>query len=195
MVYIDENIANLTDEALEAALEALPEWRRVQAMRYKHKRGQAECALSYLLLCKGLREMGIEVQPTFEYGANGKPTLKELPGVHFNISHCKAAVTCSISDKPVGVDIETLGRYSERLAQYTMNEAELAEINAADDRDVAFTRLWTMKEATMKLTGEGISTNVRNVLEHSSNIIIYKTTVNVERGYVVTVAEWADKTL
>lgn len=192
MLYLDENLAQINEERLKSALEALPEWRRLQALRYKHRRGQAECALSYLLLCKGLREMGIDLQPTFVYGENGKPSLKELPNVHFNLSHCKEAVACVISDKPIGVDIEALGRYSERLARYTMNERELEEINQAEDRDVAFTRLWTMKEAAMKLTGEGIGTNVRNVLEHSYNIIIYKTTISTERGYVVTVAEWAD---
>lgn len=192
MLYLDENLAQINEERLKSALEALPEWRRLQALRYKHQRGQAECALSYLLLCKGLREMGIDMQPTFVYGENGKPSLKELPNVHFNLSHCKEAVACVISDKPIGVDIEALGRYSERLARYTMNEREFEEINQAEDRDVAFTRLWTMKEAAMKLTGEGIGTNVRNVLEHSYNIIIYKTTISTERGYVVTVAEWAD---
>lgn len=192
MLYLDENLAQISAESLKSAIDALPEWRRLQALRHKHRRGQAECALSYLLLCKGLREMGLELQPTFVYGENGKPSLKELPHVHFNLSHCKEAVACAISDKPIGVDIETLGRYSERLAQYTMNEKELEEINQAEDRDVAFTRLWTMKEATMKLTGEGIGTNVRNVLEHSSNIIIYRTTINTERGYVVTVAEWSN---
>lgn len=192
MVYIEESITQISENALKEALDALPDWRRAQALRHKHQQGQAECALSYLLLCKGLREKGITAQPTFEYGENGKPTLKEFPEIHFNISHCKAGVACAISECAVGVDIEVLGRYSERLAQYTMNAKELEEISNAPDRDVAFTRLWTMKEATMKLIGEGIGTNVRNVLEHSSNIIIYKTTVNKERGYVVTVAEWSN---
>lgn len=193
MLYIDESIANLNAEALDAALAALPAWRRAQALRYKHQRGQAECALSYLLLCRALRERDIEVQPTFDYGENGKPRLLELPDVHFNLSHCKTAVVCTVSEEPVGVDVETLGRYSERLARYTMNEKELAEIARSSDHDLAFTRLWTMKEATMKLTGEGISTNVRDVLAAHSYNIIYRSRVNVERGYVVTEAEFASE--
>lgn len=193
MLYIDESIANLSAEALDAALAALPAWRRAQALRYKHQRGQAECALSYLLLCRALRERGIEVQPTFDYGDNGKPRLRELPDVHFNLSHCKTAVVCAVSEEPVGVDVETLGRYNERLARYTMNEKELKEIESSSDRDLTFTRLWTMKEATMKLTGEGISTNVRDVLAAHSYNIIYRSRVNVERGYVVTEAEFASE--
>lgn len=190
MIYINDSIANITEKELEDAIMRLPEWRKAQTMRFKHLQGQKECALSYLLLCKALEDLDISNQPTFIYGENGKPTLKEYPDVHFNMSHCKVAVACAISDKPVGIDIEVLGRYNERLARYTMNEEELQEIDCAENRDIAFTRLWTMKEATMKLTGEGISTNVRSVLHHSYNIIIYKTFVNVERGYVATVAEW-----
>lgn len=192
MLYIDEKIANMSAEALEAALCALPAWRRAQALRYKHARGQAECAFSYLLLCRALRERGIEVQPTFDYGENGKPSLRELPDVHFNLSHCKAAVACAVSDRPVGVDIEMLGRFSERLARYTMNEKELEEIESSPDADRTFTRLWTMKEATMKLTGEGIGTNVRDVLAAHSYNIIYRSRVDVEHGYVVTEAEYAN---
>lgn len=191
MIYLEENLSKYSEKALEELLEGLPEWRRAQALRYKHSRGRLECALTYALLCRGLQEMGYDLQPTFEYGSNGKPTLRELPEVHFNLSHCKHAMVCALSEHPVGVDIEALGRYSERLAKYTMNEEELEEIASAENKDVAFTRLWTMKEAAMKLTGEGISTNVRNVLADSSNII-YNTRVHVEKGYVITVAEYAE---
>ena len=192
MIYLEDNLSKYSGNALEELINELPEWRRVQAMRFKHERGRLECALSYALLCQGLKEMGYDLQPTFIYGDNGKPSLKELPELHFNLSHCKRAVVCAVSDHPVGIDAEVLGRYSERLAQYTMNEDELAEIAAAKDKDVAFTRLWTMKEAAMKLTGEGIGTNVRNVLDRSSNII-YRTRVCVEKGYVVTLAEHAEE--
>lgn len=190
MIYLEENLSKYSEKALEELLMRLPEWRRAQALRFKHMQGQLECALSYALLCRGLRELGYEVQPTFEYGENGKPTLLELPDLHFNLSHCKHSVVCALAEHPVGVDVEALGRYSESLAQYTMNAEELAEIAAAENKDVAFTILWTKKEAAMKLTGEGIGTNVRHTLNHSSNII-YNTRVNIEGGYVVTIAEYA----
>lgn len=190
MFYINDKIENIDDNLLEKAIEALPAWRRAQTMRFKHRRGRIESAFSYLLLCDALRERGIVVPPTFIYGKEGKegkPSLKEHPELFFNLSHCKHAVACALADHPVGIDIEALGRYTDSLARYTMNEDELTEIAKAENQDIAFTRLWTMKEATMKLTGEGIGTNVRDVLSHTSNII-YNTRVNIERGYVVTLA-------
>lgn len=193
MIYINDKIEEISEKTLQEAINALPEWRKEQTMRFKHQRGRIECAFSYLLLCDALRERGILEPPTFIYGKegqDGKPSLAEHPNLFFNLSHCKHAVACALADHPVGIDIEAMGRYSERLAKYTMNEEECAEIEEAEDKDVAFTRLWTMKEATMKLTGEGIGTNVREVLKHSSNII-YKTQVNLEKGYVVTLATFA----
>lgn len=191
MIYVNDNIEKISEKELEEAIKGLPEWRKAQTLRFKHHRGRVECAFSYILLCEALRERGITEPPTFVYGREGqegKPSLAEHPEIHFNLSHCKHAVVCAVSERPVGVDVEALGRYSERLARYTMNEDEQAEIAAAEDKDVAFTRLWTMKEATAKLTGEGIGTNVREVLRNSYNIIT-RTRVNIEKGYVVTVAK------
>lgn len=195
MIYINDEIGDISEKALEEALQMLPEWRKVQALQFKHHVGRVESTFSYLLLCEALRERGILEPPTFVYGKEGqegKPSMKEHPELFFNLSHCKLAVVCAVAEHAVGVDVEALGRYSERLAAYTMNEKELAEIAAAADRDVAFTRLWTMKEATMKLTGEGIGTNVRDVLATHSYNIIYNTRVNKEKGYVVTMAEFVE---
>lgn len=195
MIYINDEIENISEKELDEALNMLPEWRKRQTLRLKHHKGRVESVFSYLLLCEALRERGIMEAPTFVYGKEkneGKPSLLEHPELFFNLSHCKHGVACAVSEHPVGVDIEVLGRYKERLALYTMNEKELAEIAAAEDKDTAFTRLWTMKEATMKLTGEGIGTNVRDVLTTHSSNIIYNTRVNQEKGYVVTLAEYRE---
>lgn len=189
MIQINDSLLNYTDKDVEKALEELPEWRKEQTMRFKHLSQRRECAFSYLLLCEILHERGFEMKPSFIYGENGKPALKELPFLHFNLSHCKVAVACALAEEEVGVDIECLGRYSERLARYTMNEEELTRIQQSADPDVEFTRLWTMKEATAKLTGEGISTNMREILRHSYNII-YRSIVEKEKGYVATLAQW-----
>lgn len=189
MIYVNDKIQEVSEDALNELITTLPSWRREQVLRFNHLDGRREGTLAYLLLCEALRkEFGIEEMPTFVYDANGKPHLKEFPKIHFNLSHCRKAVACAVNLQPVGIDIETLGRYKESLARYTMNKDELDEIQKAESPDLAFTRLWTMKEATQKLSGEGISTNVRQVL-HSSNII-YNTREDLEIGYVVTLAQY-----
>ena len=65
-----------------------------------------------------------------------------------------------------------------------MNEQELQTINAAERPEVAFTRLWTMKEAVVKWRGSGIVNNLKDVLNGVTGIL---TTVNERRGYVFSV--------
>jgi 4'-phosphopantetheinyl transferase len=171
---------------LEAALGEISAQRREQALRFKHEQGQRLCVLAYLLLKKGLRETyGITENPVFEYNEHGKPSIVGHPDIYFNLSHCKEAAVCVISDHPVGVDVESIREYKESLVRYTMNDAEIREIESSDNPASAFIRLWTKKEATMKRVGTGISNDMKNVIDTTT----YQYTT-VDRGqYIYTVCE------
>jgi 4'-phosphopantetheinyl transferase len=170
---------------LAAALEEISEQRREQALKFKFELGQRLCVLAYLLLKKGLCEAyGITENPVFEYNEHGKPSIVGHPEIFFNLSHCKEAVICVLSDKPVGVDIESIREYKENLVHYTMNDDEIREIETAGHPDVAFIRLWTMKEATLKLVGTGISNDMKSVLDGTK-----KYTTVVRQRYIYTVCE------
>lgn len=186
MVYIDEHI---DDFDLPTALADISTQRREQALRFKHERGQRTCVLAYLLLKKALREeYGITDNPLFEYGKHGKPCIVGHPDIHFNLSHCHEAVACVVSRQPVGIDVESISRYKEALVRHTMNDHEQTQIFAAARPDVAFTRLWTMKEARLKLTGEGITTDLKTALNDYAN---WKFTVvgRFEQNYIYTLCE------
>ena len=159
MVYLNDDIEHFD---WQAALPLLSEQRRKQCLAFKHEQGRKTCAAAYLLLCEALRkEYGIEEPPVFEYGEHGKPVLAGFPHIHFNLSHCQLAAICVVSDKPVGVDIETIHPYNESLVRYTMNDDEVQRINGSG---LEFTKLWTQKEAVVKLSGRGITTDLKTVL-------------------------------
>lgn len=186
MVYIDEHI---DDFDLQAALAELSEQRRQQALRFRFEHGQRTCALAYLLLRRALREeFGIDEQPLFDYGEHGKPVLVGHPDIHFNLSHCREAVACVVSRHPVGIDVESVSHYKESVARYTMNDEELAMIEAAERPEAAFIRLWTMKEARLKLTGEGITDDLKTALADSSRYR-FTTTERLTQNYIYTVCE------
>ena len=64
------------------------------------------CCAAYLLLRYGLfREYGERTAPIFEYEKREKPYITNISGAHFNISHCKNAVACILSDENTAVDI------------------------------------------------------------------------------------------
>ena len=182
MLYVNDH---LQDFDLALALQQLSGQRREQALKYRYEMGQRTCAAAYLLLCRGLREeYGITELPIFEYGEHGKPTILGHPEIHFNLSHCREAAVCIISDHPVGVDVESVRPLKDSLAEYTMNDAELDEIRQAANPALQFTRFWTMKEALLKLTGEGINNHLKNVLHRSD--VIFETTVAPDIRYVIT---------
>ena len=168
MIYLNDDIAGFD---FDGALPLLSEQRREQALKFKYELGRKTCAMAYLLLCEGLRkEYGITERPVFEYGEHGKPSIIGHPDIHFNLSHCREAVICAVSDRPVGIDIESIREFKDSLVHYTMNEQEVAQIEQAERPNVEFIRLWTMKEARLKLSGRGITDNMKHVLDGSEQI-------------------------
>ena len=175
------------DFDLDAALGEISEQRRQQALKFRHEQGRRTSVLAYLLLKQALREgYGITANPLFEYGENGKPAIIGQPEIHFSLSHCRDAVACAVGSRPVGIDVESIREYKEPLARYTMNDDELGQIVAAPRPEVAFIRLWTMKEAALKQIGTGISNELKTVLTDHADL---KFTTHVRPQYVYTVCE------
>ena len=144
--------------------------RREQAMRYKHTLGQFCCLKSWLMLKELLGQVGFNRidSDEFRYNPNGKPYLEGGP--YFSISHCKAGIAVAVDDKPIGIDIEAIRHADEELIARTMNEAERELVNEGMselERDRAFIRLWTQKEAVVKMQGTGITSfeQVQKILE------------------------------
>jgi 4'-phosphopantetheinyl transferase len=164
MIYINDKIY---DFDLQVALAELSGQRREQALKFKHELGQRTCVAAYLLLCEGLqKEYGIIEKPVFEYGEHGKPSLVGYPHIHFNLSHCREAVICILSDQPVGIDVESIREFKQTLVEYTMNPDEVRQIEQAERPDVEFIKRWTQKEAVLKLSGTGISNDIKQVLHN-----------------------------
>lgn len=185
MLYINDDIYGFD---LDEALLALPEWRRGQALRYRHERDRRLSAAAYRLLCHGLSvEYGMDKAPEFGWHDGGKPFIVGCPEVHFNLSHCPAAALCVVSRCPVGADIEMLREYNCSLARRVLNDDELRQVEESARPDVEFARLWTMKESLLKLTGEGIRRDLKSVL--CGDGVRFTTAVCLNRGYVYTVCE------
>lgn len=162
MILLTEHIYDFN---LDVALKKISKQRREYALRYHREIDQRLSVKAYLLLCSALNQLyGIEQMPIFGYSPKGKPYLRDYPDIHFNISHCEKAILCAVEKQTVGVDIETIKPYNEELARYTMNNNEIEQINRSYRPDIEFARLWTMKEAVLKKSGKGITTNIKDVL-------------------------------
>ena len=94
--------------------------------------------------------------PEIAVAQRGKPYFVDSSW-HFSISHTPNHVFCALSDKPVGLDAEEMDRkVNLRLAEKILSESEKSRYDAAEDKRAALLRLWVLKEAAAKLSGEGL---------------------------------------
>ena len=183
----------LTDEETDALLRIMPNERRARLMRMPKSELRQEPLCAYGILYMALRAMyGWKILPRMHYSKYGKPGFEDFPEVQFNISHTRGAVLVGLHDEPLGVDIERIRPLREALVRHTMNPAEAETILSAPCPEQMFTRLWTRKEAVLKLLGTGITDHLQQVLapERLQGISL-RTIDNPLRGYVLTIATQA----
>ncbi|MBQ9285473.1 MAG: 4'-phosphopantetheinyl transferase superfamily protein [Bacteroidaceae bacterium] len=182
-VYINDHLEALD---LNEAFEQMSAQRRSYLQRFSNERAQRAGAAAYLLLCQGLRELfDIAEPPTFTFGIHGKPGIIGHEDIFFSLSHCREAACCAIATEPVGIDIESIRPFSPALLKRTMNAGEAATVRTANEPQRAFIRLWTQKEAYLKLTGTGLVDELHSVLDEAkASGCVFETTDSPDRRYV-----------
>ncbi len=100
----------------------------------------------------------------FTHGPNGKPAPICPPGIPFvgiNLSHTHGMVAVAMTlDREIGVDVEWIRRAAPlEIMDRFFAPSERATVMAAPPqvRSDLFYDIWTMKEAYMKATGQGLS--------------------------------------
>ena len=117
--------------------------------RTGHEAGRA-------LLAELYRRATGEELPPVAVTSRGKPYFVDSHW-HFSISHTKKHVFCALAKCPVGIDAEELDRKIDlRLADKILSPAERTEYDAAADKRRALLTFWVLKEAAVKLAGEGL---------------------------------------
>ena len=150
--YID--ISNIDENKYNDLFSLLPLSRQERINKInQYKDKLFSLGASYLLI-KGLNELGYK-DIDFKYNENGKPYLVDIP-LFFNLSHSGNLAICVISDQEVGIDIELTNRYKDDLLKMVSTELEYKYINNSDNKELLFTRLWTIKESVMKYLGTGL---------------------------------------
>ena len=123
-------------------------WRRLEG-RSGHKVGRE-------LLAEAYRKKTGESLPAIAIGERGKPYFLDSP-LHFSISHSKNHAFCALSSRPVGIDAEELDRkISPRLAEKILSPGEKLRYDASEDKHLTLLKFWVLKEASVKLTGDGL---------------------------------------
>jgi 4'-phosphopantetheinyl transferase len=95
-------------------------------------------------------------------GEFGKPYLAPgctAGGLQFNLSQTRGFVACAVAYREVGVDVESTDRLTDIDIADTVfapEEALLVKTAPPERQRYLFFRFWTLKEAFIKATGEGL---------------------------------------
>ena len=192
-LLLEPDLSSYSDEAYEADLGRLPPQRYEKAMTYRFVSDRKRCVRAYMLLWEGLsREYGIEAAPVFDFGSHGKPVLRDVPDLHFSLSHSGNAVLCALDRRPVGADIEMIRRKNLEHLLSVFSDPERASIEQAASPELCFTRLWTRKESYLKLTGEGLTGTkaLREIPTEDTDAVRFETVIREAEGFVYSVCQW-----
>ena len=184
-----------SEQEIARLLNLVSTQRREQALRYTHTFGQFCCLKSYEMLTALLASTPYTLHPTpytlhptpsFLYNEHGAPYLEDGP--YFSISHCKQGIAVAVSDTPIGIDIETIRPLNEGLVHKAMNLQEQAQIATAANPAQEFIRLWTRKEAYVKMQGTGIISDMHNILSNTLGVT-WEEILNTEKEYICTICK------
>ena len=125
-------------------------------------------ATAHALLQELLAQLSLPY--TLKTSAAGRPSLKDIPTVDFNLSHTDTLAVCALlqgENAPrVGVDAEDTATLSseraEALAARFFAPCEQKALAEARDKITCFTRIFTKKEAYAKYCGNGLGAHLRS---------------------------------
>ncbi len=127
-------------DAFDAALERVSSYRRAKVLAFRFAQDRRLSLLAGLLLDELLGEHGLrERDMTYLEGDKGKPSFASAADLHFSLAHSGNMAVATLSQAPVGIDVEHLPGFP---------------------RDIAEPCEWTTMESVGKLLGCGIGTFV-----------------------------------
>lgn len=153
------NIKNLSEADFSKAFENMSEERKTRCLRYKFTDDRRRMAFSDELL-RGLlaEQYGVdENEVIIKNLPSGKP-VAEVKGkeIFVSITHSGDFVASAVSDTPVGIDLEVKREFKTSVLK-ALKEEEREFIEKSKDKTSAFLKIWTAKEAYVKLTGQGLA--------------------------------------
>ncbi len=160
IIYALKLNLNKTLDASARLLNVLGANERDRFNRYKNQLAAQQFLSGRILLryilCKHHNLSNGQI--TIGYNRFGKPLLIDSE-LQFNIAHSKAWLVCVVANNPVGIDVEKIIAWRERVAKRVLSEPEYSALQTlnAFEKTEQFYSLWTLKESYSKAIGRGLT--------------------------------------
>lgn len=109
----------------------------------------------------------------FRYNKYGKPMILNKKNLHFSISHSNSTISVLINDSPVGLDVEFCRKVNFNIAKRFFTIDEYKTILSNKDPNKMFFKIWTQKEAHIKLLGINFSKLLKTPKQKIDSEIFY----------------------
>lgn len=116
-----------------------------------HEKLKKQTKASYVLLKAMLKDFGIDLDSQkIQTNQYGKPYFVNIP-VFFNISHSENLCLVSLSNKPIGCDIQIFSSPNQKIINRYFDRKSKQRMRFCLNKTKAFTKGWTTHESTLKL--------------------------------------------
>lgn len=119
----------------------------------------------------------------------GKPYLEGNDNIHFNISHTQGAVAIAFCDSETGVDIEHERPINPKIAGRHFCDDEMIVVEKSNNTNAELLKMWTRKEAYIKMSGEGLSSGLNTFNTLDEKIAKKIKTFEIEGFYISVCSE------
>ena len=151
------NRAGCTEEMLEEYRKEIPADRLKQLESVHAEKGYLESLTGEWLVRRMLSERtGIPAIRLEIVRRQGKKPYLSDSSCFFNISHSGDYVVAAVSDVPVGIDLEQIGREASKALKRISSPSDWQYIMEGENPLVRMMEIWTRKEALVKCLGTGI---------------------------------------
>jgi phosphopantetheinyl transferase len=153
----------------------------------KHISALEQSAAAELAICAAMKNSGRPFAPSdYAYKESGQPKIQNG---HISISHTEGYAACAIAREPVGIDVERGHTFSKAAAKRILSPQEEL-MSDSTNADELLSRIWTVKESFLKMTGEGIPGGMRTLEliaagDGSSDVWTIKRGTKLEAGRAV----------
>lgn len=167
-IYIADTTALSDEELFWKYMDQVDETRRKKVFQCRREEDRKRSLLAGYLIQKGMKErmqrrdgqapVTVPLPLSYAFAADGKPCILNEPDIHFSLSHSGKYVTAVFDEAETGIDIQYHRELKTDVAKrfFSEEDRKLSGVFGENGNEQYFYRLWTIKEAYMKLTGEGL---------------------------------------
>ncbi|MGN0633955.1 MAG: 4'-phosphopantetheinyl transferase family protein [Oscillospiraceae bacterium] len=139
--------------------DRISERRRKRIEDTKNEQKKALLLLSEMLVRKYLSDMTGTGESVIRFGSGefGKPFAENVGTAQFSVSYSGGFVAAAFEDSPVGIDIQRIENMKMTTAKRFFTADEYGAVCKSAHPEHEFFRIWTAKEAYVKMLGMGLS--------------------------------------